>query len=286
MGHVVRTLGALVAIAAAAALLALGLIYARSEWIIRQPHHAALAAVPVPHDAASIAEGHRLATLVGCPSCHGSNNDGKGAVWTPVDWKFGQIAPPALARAIAPYSNAGLARLIRHGQMRNGASVFVMPAVSMTNLADDDVGRIIAWLRSLRPAKGDVTEPTWFGPLGRWQIVTGALKPSFQLEVLGPKQRPAEPGRYLAYAVCSECHSLTEPREREGQTVPPLAAAVAGYSLADFTRLMRTGVGAGGRDLGLMSIIAKENLHALTDGEIAAIHAEMTKEAGAAPPTE
>jgi len=76
-------------------LAGVGLVYAGSQWIITRPHDIAAVAVPVPHDAASIAEGQRLGTLVGCPSCHGN---GKGAVWTPVDWTVGQIAAPAIAR--------------------------------------------------------------------------------------------------------------------------------------------------------------------------------------------
>jgi cytochrome c553 len=93
------------------------------------------------------------------------------------------------------------------------------------------------------------------------------------------KVRPADPGRYFADALCSECHDLHAARSHDGAPVPALAPIAAGYSLPDFQRLIHTGVASGGRKLGLMTIIAQENLHALRDDEIAAIHAYLTREA-------
>ena len=147
---------------AALAVLGMGGLYGASEWVLRRSHAVPLSPIAVPHDAASLAEGSRLATLTGCKSCHG---DGKGAVWTPVDWREGQVAPPPIARSAARYSDAELARLIRQGVTKEGRTLFVMPAWSMTYLADDDVGRIIAWVRSLKPAPDDVQATTWFGPM-------------------------------------------------------------------------------------------------------------------------
>ena len=59
-------------------------------------------------------------------------------------------------------------------------------------------------------------------------------------------------------------------------TLAPIAAA---YSDADFRNLLKTGVGAGGRDVGFMGVIVRENLHALSDAEIAQIHAYLKVEA-------
>jgi hypothetical protein len=52
---------------------------------------------------------------------------------------------------------------------------------------------------------------------------------------------------------------------------PDLTIAAA-YDLADFERLLRTGVAAGDRKLGLMSQIAPERFNALSHEEIAALH--------------
>ncbi|MET3710978.1 cytochrome c553 [Sphingomonas trueperi] len=250
------------------AVLAAGGLYGASEWVIRRSHAVPLIPVAVPHDATSLAEGSRLATLTGCKSCHG---DGKGAIWTPVDWREGQVAPPPIARSAARYSDAELARLIRQGVTKERRTVFIMPAWSMTYLADDDVGRIVAWARSLKPAPDDVQATTWFGPVGRWKILTGATQPSVVADPHGVAKRPADPGRYLTQVLCSECHALTEPRAHDGNVVPPLAPMAASYTPADFQRLLHEGLGAGGRDVGFMGTIVKENLHALRPDEVAAV---------------
>lgn len=262
----------------AVALLLLGALvfYAASEHIIRRDHHIPPVAIAVPHDAASIAEGARLATLLGCPSCHGN---GKGAVWTPVDNWYGRIAPPAIARRLADYSDAEAARLIRHGVTKQGATLFVMPTWSERNLADDDLGRIIAWARTLRPALDNSLVETRWGPKARWQMLTGELRQSAVAESIAPKTRPANSGGYFTQALCAECHDLHADRSHDGETVPALAPIAAAYDDADFHRLLRTGVAAGGRKLGLMTTIVGENLHALSDDEIAAIHRYLKGEA-------
>lgn len=258
------------------ALAVLAALFAASEWIIRGPHDIALTPIAVPHDAASVAEGARLATIVGCPSCHGN---GKGTVWTPVDWKVGQIAPPPIARRIAGYSDAELARLIHHGVRKDGSTLFVMPTVAERHLADDDVARIIAWARTLKPAPDDSTATTWWGPVTRWQMLTGRFLPSAIAENSAPHARPADVGRYYVRAVCSECHGLHADRVKEGQVVPALATVAAAYTDAEFHRLLRSGVAAGDRKLGLMTTIVGENLHALNDDEVTSIHRFLQREA-------
>ncbi|MFZ5747493.1 MAG: c-type cytochrome [Pseudomonadota bacterium] len=268
----IRVLAALLLVAAVAAAVVLG----ATEWEIRRPHAIRLGTIAVPHDAASVAEGGRIATLLGCRSCH---FEGKGGAWKPVNKWWGTIAPPALARAIMGYSDAELARLIRHGVKRDGTTLFVMPAWSERYLADDDTGRVIAWLRTLKPAPDDSTAKTEFGALARFDIATGKLRPSYQPGTVAPLARPTPAGQYWAQALCSECHHMLDDQRREGQVVPGLAAAATGYDRASFRALLKTGKGKRGRELGLMSTIARENLHALRDDEIDVLHDWLTGEA-------
>jgi mono/diheme cytochrome c family protein len=65
--------------------------------------------------------------------------------------------------------------------------------------------------------------------------------------------------------------------EGAGQT-PDLAAA-AGYDLAQFRTLLRTGRSPDGRDLGLMARVARSDLAYLTDAEIEAVHAYLVARA-------
>jgi mono/diheme cytochrome c family protein len=70
-----------------------------------------------------------------------------------------------------------------------------------------------------------------------------------------------------------ECHG----RDLKGGALangPDLAIAGA-YELADFEKLLRTGVAAGDRRLGLMSESAPVRFNVLSHEEIAALHAYL-----------
>jgi cytochrome c553 len=265
---------------AVAGILLLGLVilYGGSEWVIRTSHAVPLAQIAVPKDAASIQEGGRLAKLFGCRSCHGLNAEGR--IWDGPPWFVASISPPPIAAKIANYSDAELLRLIRHGIKKDGTSLYVMATISQQHIADDDMGRLIAWLRTVKPGPKDVGTGINWGPVGRLGALTGQFKPSFQAGDVAPKQRPADIGRYFVDTMCSECHTLDTPKPNDnGQVAPALASTVASYDPAAFKKLMRTGVGMSNRDLGLMKEIGQEAAYALSDEEIAAIQAYLTREA-------
>jgi mono/diheme cytochrome c family protein len=270
-----RLLIRIVAGLAIAALVAGVVLWFASGRVLHRHYDVALRPLQLPRDAGSVAEGARLATLVGCRSCH---NEGRGGAWEPVDWSYGRVAPPAFPEMAARYSDAELARLIQHGVRKDGTSVFVMPSWSQRWLADRDVARIIAWMRTLKPSPADSPLETWFGPKARWQMLTGSLQPSAQVETVAAADRPADAGRYFVHALCFECHELHRPHAGE-HLAPALAPMAASYDPADFRKLLHTGVGAGGRDVGFMGTIARENLHALSDAEIDQIHAYLKAEA-------
>lgn len=73
-------LGAVVALVMVAAALA----YGASERLLRQASEARAAAVDIPTDANSIAEGNRLAMVHGCTGCHGPLAEGNLLVDEPV----------------------------------------------------------------------------------------------------------------------------------------------------------------------------------------------------------
>ena len=54
---------------------------------------------------------------------------------------------------------------------------------------------------------------------------------------------------------------------------------VLAYDAPMFTRLLRTGTGVDGKEHGLMSMIARERLHKLSDEQIAAVFAYLTARA-------
>jgi len=166
--------------------LAMAVLYGGSEWAMARNHDVPLASLSIPHDAASIAEGGRLARITGCRGCHGADGGGLVLVDDPM---LGRLVPPALARVAATESDAELDRTIRHGVDRDGHTLFVMPTRAHRYLADEDRARIIAWIRSLKPRPDDVVATTRLGPVGRGLILSGMLQPSVQPETVSPAAR-------------------------------------------------------------------------------------------------
>lgn len=278
MRWIVRGLIALVAVL----LLALVVIYGGSEWVIRKGHAVPLTEVAIPADPASVAEGARMARLASCRDCHRANGEG-GVLFE--DPMLGRIAPPPLARVAATMSDAELVRAIRHGVRKDGSSLFIMPTHALGYLSDQDVGRIVAWIRTLKPGPGDSQATMSYGPIGRALILAGKLPAMASSAKVSEPTRPADMGRYVVDFACTACHKLHQDGTMEdGSTrVPALAPIVAAYDPARLRKLLRTGVGTK-PDHGVMSKVARESFFVLTDPEIDAIQAYLKGEAEKAPP--
>ncbi len=265
-------LGALVGLVA----FAVAAVYAVSELKLRKTYPVPPTEIAVPADSAALTEGQRLATIHGCNGCHGPNF--QGAVF------FDQ---PGVARLVAAnltevartYSDAELARAVRHGVKRDGRGVAGMPSAMFYDLSDHDLARIIAYVRS-RPRVDNTLPPRHVGPLGRLGLVLG----QYHLEPDGiDHTRPrlaAEPadrvayGRYLAKTSCPECHGPNL-RGEPGRT-PSLVLVVPAYREEQFQSFLRTGVALGGRELPLMSDMARSRFSHFADDEVRALYAYLT----------
>lgn len=257
-------------------IVAMAAAYILSERIIRRTYAEAPTNITVPTEAASITEGMRLAQIRGCTGCHGAQLAGQMMIDVPL---LGRVASPDLTIAAREYSNAELVQIIRRGVRPDGRSVVIMPSAMFSPLRDEDLGRIIAYIRSV-PASSGQRRDMKLGPGGRIMFAAGKFKPT-AVEV-----RDAEPlsgsfpragdtnaeGAYLARTVCTECHGMDLNGNDRGS--PDLRIA-AGYSLEQFTQLMRTGSALGGRELELMSSVARNRFSHFTDAEIQALHAYL-----------
>ena len=266
LGHRAWRMVALVAVAC-------GVLFGVSEWRVRRAYDVPLRALPpLPTDAAAIDGGGRLARVLGCGSCHGA--DLAGAVVAEAGG-LARLVAPNLTRRVPTYTDAELARAIRHGIARDGRALWAMPAQAYVHLADDDVRRLVAWLRR-RPAGDGVEDSTSLGLLGRWMVVTGDLGPPAATLDHAQTRLPTDGdvvtrGRYLAHVACGECHGATLQGGLSGKA-PPLAIGAA-YTDEAFRTLLRTGRTPGERDLYLMDDAARERFAELTDEEIDALHA-------------
>jgi cytochrome c553 len=275
--HLLRWLGVVFGCVAALAIIALAVVYVRSEQILRRTYPVRAVAVTIPTGAEAIREGRRLATVRGCfNGCHGKQAEGHVLFDQPI---VGRIVAPNLTSAVRRYSDAELAVAIRDGVRPDGHSLLVMPAEVFAGLTDADLGDIIAFLKSLPALPGPGPDIT-LGPLGRLGFVVGKFKPVAQLvaEAAAPPAAGSEQaalGRYLARTSCAQCHGTRLLGDSNPDFTSPTLQIVAAYSQDAFAQLLRTGIALGGRELRTMSPWARGNLSQLTDGEISALYSYL-----------
>jgi mono/diheme cytochrome c family protein len=257
-------------------VVAYGVVYVASERILQRKHDLPGVTIAVPTDPASIAEGRRQATIRNCFGCHGKDVGGGVMFDEPI---IARIVAPDLTASVRRYSDAQLAVIIRNGLRPDGRSVVVMPAEAFGGMTDEDLGRTIAFLRSLPPSAGP-GPGIELGPVGRIGFVAGKFRTTAQLiadTVPPPQAAPGEAvfGRYLATTICAQCHGTALRGDSNPDFTSPDLRIVAAYTPEAFVTLMRTGVALGGRTLGVMTETAKEDLYQLTDAEIAALYSYL-----------
>jgi cytochrome c553 len=271
---VVRILAGLVVLV----LVACAVVYVRSERALHQTYDVPAVTIAVPTDPASIMEGRRQAIIHGCfGDCHGEQVEGRLMVDDP---KIARIVAPNLTTAVRNYTDSQLAVLIRNGVRPDGRSLIVMPSEAFVALADEDLGRIIAFLRSLPAVEGPGPSVS-VGPLGRIGLATGKFNVAAQMiadSVPPPAVNGEEEvrGRYLARTICSGCHGSNLRGTSNPDFSSPSLEIVAAYSPEAFTQLLRTGEALGGRtDFATMGPYARNHLSLLTDAEIAALYSYL-----------
>jgi cytochrome c553 len=274
MKRVLRWTGVALGTLAGLGIAAYVVAYVLSERVLQHVYEIPAIAISVPTDSPSIIEGRRLATIRGCVGgCHGKQAEGVVMFDEPM---IGRVIAPNLTVAASKYSDAELAVIIRNGVRPTGRSMMVMPAESFALLTDKDMGRIIAFLKSLPPVDGPGPSVS-LGPLGRIGVAVGQFKPVATLiaETVPPPGATGDEavyGRYLARTICAQCHGTSLEGDSNPDFTSPSLRVVAAYSPEAFAQLMRTGVALGGRNLTTMSPWARQLLSHLTDSEIGALY--------------
>lgn len=261
-------------------VLTLAVVYGVSEYkLTRTYSDVPLAAIAVPHDAVSVAEGKRLVGVYHCGSCHGKNYAGQTFLNVP---NVARIVAPNLTAKIPDYSDPELARVIRHAVKRDGHNAWMFASGMYTPVTNGDMGKMIGYLRTLKPViTSDTLGENSFGPIGRGIIMAGQFP--IMAEAIDHKAIPdygqdttlVGRGRYLTMTVCSGCHGgpALKGNNEHGMNAPALIIATA-YKPAAFRHFLQTGEGGlTKKDCGMMSVMAREYFHNLTDRESDAIYA-------------
>lgn len=264
------------------AVLAVIAIYAISSAKLSSTFEVSAASLEltVDHDDPGLlAEGERLASLTGCDGCHGETMAGRVFIDIP---NVVRLVAPNITTFANRGSDEDLVRLIRFGVKPDGTSVLGMPSMNFQHLTDDDLAAIIAFLRS-QPVQPDGTDQTSsfralarFGlAIGQFQLPAAEIADGMQRRPAPDRNDPMQLGAYLATLACAECHG----HDLSGQpdrSIPSLAI-VRAYGRDDFDTLMDTGIALGGRELGLMTQVARGRFDAFSDAEIDALHGYLRR---------
>jgi cytochrome c553 len=242
--------------------------------------------ITIPTDQASIARGEHIATINVCRMCHTETLSGQ-AVSVPALFTF---APPNLTTGAggvgATNTDEDWVRAIRHGVGHDDRGLLFMPVRIFYHLGDEDLGALIAYLKSLPPVDNELPG-TDLGPLGRVMLALGQLPPEaavpdvIVIDHASPRPTAPQPrvtkeyGQYLAH-ICTVCHG----QDLNGQTIqvdgPPIltpnltpGGELRFWSEEDFIATLRTGVTPSGHQL--KDVMPWIYVGQMTDDELKAV---------------
>jgi mono/diheme cytochrome c family protein len=235
----------------------------------RQPAQLSYEGADYKSDAAKIAHGRRLATVLDCTGCHGVKLQGADLADKPED---GAMYAPNITLLLSKYSDADLDRLIRKGVPKDGRQFWFMPVESFQFLSDADLAALISYLRTFKP-EGKTLPAFKFNRLEHRDVQQGLLG-NAQAQIRKYRDHPPVDlgsqhawGRYLAQTTCTACHNNALQGWRN--FTPDLDIAGT-YSKAELTRLLTTGEAKAKKDVG-MSRVARRQFSHLTPREREAI---------------
>lgn len=221
--------------------------------------------ISIPTDEASIERGrHRAEAL--CQGCHGKDLGGVN------DWfSAGPLGTIDSANLTAGEGGVGrtftsdedYVRAIRHGINPEGKPIFMPAVFSTANLSDEELGAIIAYIKSVPPVDHK-TNGQHFTPLAKIMLAAGMLGKlpveavSHAVSVPAPEEGVnAEYGEYLVST--HDCHLCHGPQLNGGPYPDPTIKKISpnltpGGELAfwteeQFINTIRTGVTPGGHQL-------------------------------------
>src|SRR5574341_1772722 len=242
--------------------------------------------ISIPTDPASIARGEHIATIRMCKDCHTENWSGQSdSVPGLITLSIPNLTPGA-GGVGATNTDEDWVRAIRHGVGYDGRGLVLMPSGIWYYLSDEDLGALIAYLKSLPPIDNEMPK-TELEPLGRVMLALGQLPPEIVPNVIsidhaGPRPIAPEPGVTVEYGLylartCMLCHgpnlngqtiSMGGPEKYVALNLTP-GGEMRGWSEADFITALRTGVTPSGHHL--IDVMPWKYFGQMTDDELKAL---------------
>jgi mono/diheme cytochrome c family protein len=288
MRRALKWLGILVVVLLLGGVGMITYVWFASEAMFAERYDRAGQSLTISDDAASIAEGKRLATARGCADCHGADLGGAYLdVGIAKFWGPNLTTDPDGAATRLP-DPASWELAVRHGIGSDGRPLLMMPAHELVRLPAEELGKIIAYARSLppvsRPAQAHELSLLMRGlaVFGMFPLVTVTIADHALADAPRPPRGPtAAYGEHLAKMGCIGCHGDGLSGGRIPGTPPsiPVAAnltpdpetGLGRWSLADFIAAIRTGKRPDGAAID--PFMPAKSFAALDDVELAALWA-------------
>ena len=264
MKRVIRIVATVLGLLLGIVLLASVVLYLIGEARLNKVYDFPASNITVPEDAASVEYGqHRVEIL--CQGCHGEDLSGienffsAGPLGT-IDSANLTSGEGGIGR---DFTTQDYVRAIRHGIGRDGKPIFMTAVPSTAHLSDEDLGAIIAYLKTVPPVDHRLKGER-FTPLAKILLAAGVLGElpveavSHEVHVTTPEMgATAEYGKYLVDTNdCRICHG---PELNGGPFPDPTITRIspnltpggelAAWTEEDFFTAMRTGKTPGGHQL-------------------------------------
>ena len=210
----------------------------------------------IPNDSLSLAIGAKWATTL-CADCHAEDLGGKMFIDDPA---LGKLYAPNLTRGeggLAYYSDKDWLAALRHGVSPTGKPLLIMPSKSFAQMRAEDIGGIIAYLKTVAPPVNRPNEEGGFKPFGKLLIAMGAFDHEFGVNMIDHEapipaniadQTPKDRGKYLSSVIgCESCHgknlSGKIPSDPNSPPAPNLTRSsnISSWSYDDFSNFLKTG---------------------------------------------
>lgn len=242
--------------------------------------------VAIPTDSASIERGRILS--VDCRSCHGVDLGGNVFFDDP---NIGVLPASNLTRAIGSeteeYTDLDFVRAIRHGLNKSGNKLMVMPSASLSHMSDQDLGCLIAFIKSL-PKVERKFEKRKFTYMSQAMAGAGLFGDLYHYDIIDHENAKNIPSfkvgnsiEYGSYLInikgCNDCHKKDlrggKSPDPASPTVPDISnnGSVGKWTLEQFTSIFRTGTTPEGKVLD-GKFMPFAGLSAHSDEEIEAVY--------------
>jgi mono/diheme cytochrome c family protein len=290
MKRFLNRVGIVLAVLAGSLIVSFMVIYSKTQARLTRVYELPEETVTIPADAASLERGQHIFRFRGCEACHSEGGYvNLSEIDQPLDSHLSlpsqdvphmegniYLEDPAVGRVVASnltsglggvgseYTDPGWARAIRHGIRADGTPLLFMPSTEFYYLSDEDLGAVIAYVKSAPPVDHELPPSTvsWTGRI----VMTLVPAITFIPAELIPHDEPrpaapevgitAEYGEYLTLS-CKVCHGLTMsggPIPGFPSSWPPApnltfgtGSALPSWTEAGFIETIRSGVTPEGR---------------------------------------